>query len=140
MKVAGVLTHIETDIGTRPRNSWAAGEVVPAVKAPGPVLLNWYIGTEKPGSVDHEPSEPPLMARLLADTEKSVTVSPEPSVNFHQPTGVGMLEVKVYVAEATALLPCPEPTAMAFTVVVAEIVMGPVYNVELVVGVEPSVV
>jgi hypothetical protein len=46
----------------------------------------------------------------------------------------------VYVPEATALLLYPAATAIALIVVVALTVMGPVYGVDAVVGVEPFVV
>jgi hypothetical protein len=50
------------------------------------------------------------------------------------------LEPMVYAAVATLLLKKPLSVAMAFRVSVALTVMGPLYTVELVVGVVPFVV
>lgn len=46
----------------------------------------------------------------------------------------------LYVPLAIGLTPYPPPQAMALTVVVVETVIGPVYWVDAIVGVEPSVV
>jgi hypothetical protein len=49
-------------------------------------------------------------------------------------------EIRVYTADATALLVSPARTATASSVSVELTVMGPVYAVEEVLGILPSVV
>ena len=55
-------------------------------------------------------------------------------------TGVAAGRVIVYAPVATALLPLPVAVARALIVSVADTVIGPLYTMEFVVGVLPSVV
>ena len=57
----------------------------------------------------------------------------------HAPSSHDHAPEMVYTATATLLVLCPDAVAMAFSVWLEETVMGPVYCLEDVVGVEPSV-